>query len=64
LRQALALTNLQESINISKIDYMYKSANMFFFIAKEPACMVSKSLMKKIELKRMHEPNRVLEQIR
>jgi hypothetical protein len=44
LRQALALTNLQESINVSKIDYMYKSANMYFFITKEPMCMVSKTL--------------------
>ena len=53
MRQALALTNLQESINISKIDYMYKSTNMFYFIAKEPTYMVSKSLMTKIEKKRM-----------
>ena len=63
LRQALALTNLQESINVSKIEYMYKSTNMFFFIAKEPTCMVSRSLMKKIEQKRTHddhEQNRVL----
>jgi hypothetical protein len=52
LRQALALTNLQESINISKIEYMYKSANMFFFISKEPTCMVSRSLMTKVEAKR------------
>jgi len=63
LRQALALTNLQESINVSKIEYMYKSTNMFFFIAKEPTCMVSRSLLKKIELKRCNgevQHNRVL----
>ena len=55
LRQALALTNMQESLNICKIEYMYKSNNMFFFIAKEPTCMISKSLMTKIQKKRTHE---------
>ena len=67
LRQALALTNMQESLNISKIEYMYKSNNMFFFIAKEPTCMISKSLMTKIQKKRTHEEQdspRVLSQIR
>lgn len=63
LRQALSLTNLQESINVSKIDYMYKSNNMFFFISKEPTYMVSKSLMTKIDQKRMSEPNRVVQQL-
>ena len=43
---------MQESINVSKIDYMYKSANMYFFITKEPMCMVSNSLMTKIKTKR------------
>ncbi len=71
LKQALALTNLSESINVSKIEYMYKSTNMFFFIAKEPTCTVSRSLMKKIDEKRAIEANqtenaplnRVLQQI-
>ena len=43
---------------------MYKSANMFFFISKEPPCMVSRSLMKKIIEKRpAEEENRVLDLI-
>jgi hypothetical protein len=52
------LTNLQESINVSKIEYMFRSTNMFFFIAKEPTCTVSRSLMRKIEEKRAVEANR------
>ena len=37
---------------------------MFFFISKEPTCMVSRSLMQKIEAKRpQEEENRVLAQI-
>ena len=52
MRQALALTKMQESINLSKIEFMFKSQNMFFFIAKEPTCMVSRSLMNRIEEKR------------
>ena len=63
MQQALNLTNLNESLNVSKMDWMYKSANMFFFITKEPMCMVSKSLMTKIEAKRTQEVNRVTEQI-
>ena len=63
MQQALNLTNLNESLNVSKMDWMYKSANMFFFITKEPMCMVSKSLMTKIEAKRTKEVNRVTEQI-
>jgi len=63
MQQALNLTNLTESLNVSKMDWMYKSANMFFFITKEPTCMVSKSLMTKIEAKRTQEVNRVTEQI-
>lgn len=64
MRQALALTKMQESINLSKIEFMYKSQNMFFFIAKEPTCMVSRSLMNRIEEKRpQHDENRVLKEI-
>ena len=55
MRQALALTNMHESTNISKIEYMYKSNNMFFFIAKEPNCLVSKSLLRRVQQNRMHE---------
>ena len=44
---------MPEAVNIGKIDYMYKSNNMFFFIAKEPTCLVSKSLMKRIAEKRL-----------
>ena len=43
---------MPEAINIGRIDYMYKSNNMFFFIAKEPTCLVSRNMMKKIVAKR------------
>ena len=48
LRQALALTNMQESLNISKIEYMYKTANLYFYITKEPVCSINDALMAKI----------------
>ena len=64
LKQALSLMNMQESINVSKIEYMYKSNNMFFFLTKEPTCLVSRSLMRKIEEKReQEEGTRVMKQI-
>lgn len=63
LKQALTLCNIPESDNIGKIEYMYKSNNMFFFIAKEPNCTISKNLMRKIQDRRSSCSNKVTEQL-
>ena len=48
LRQALALLKLQDSTNVSKMEYMYKTANMYFYITKEPECSINDALISKI----------------
>ena len=52
LREALALMKLQESASVSKMEYMYKTANTFFYITKEPICSINGALMAKIQASR------------
>ena len=49
LRQALALLKLQDSASVSKMEYMYKTNNMYFYITKEPDCSINDALMAKIQ---------------
>ena len=48
LRQALTLMKFKESASVSKMEYMYKTANLYFYITKEPVCSINEALMAKI----------------
>lgn len=60
LKQTKKLIDLAEFTNVSRIHYMSKSQNMFFYITKEPQCLINSTLIKKIDLYRCYQKNKVL----